>query len=96
MSVGSFLCVSCYMFLQNMQQSKKKIFFHIIKSSNRQKEAFLYMKRQVVNPFLPDWEYVPDAEPHVFGDRVGFKYFDFKLVIPIKKWYYVSWRVSAY
>ncbi len=28
------------------------------------------MKKQVVNPFLPDWEYVPDAEPHVFGDRV--------------------------
>ena len=22
------------------------------------------------NPFLPEWEYVPDGEPHVFGDRV--------------------------
>ena len=22
------------------------------------------------NPFLPSWEYVPDGEPHVFGDRV--------------------------
>lgn len=22
------------------------------------------------NPFLPFWEYVPDGEPHVFGDRV--------------------------
>ncbi|MDD2969569.1 MAG: family 43 glycosylhydrolase [Lachnospiraceae bacterium] len=25
---------------------------------------------QVLNPFLPGWEYIPDAEPHVFGDRV--------------------------
>ena len=22
------------------------------------------------NPFLPSWEYIPDGEPHVFGDRV--------------------------
>lgn len=28
------------------------------------------MKRQALNPFLPSWEYVPDGEPHVFGDRV--------------------------
>ena len=28
------------------------------------------MKRQVYNPFLPLWEYIPDGEPHVFGDRV--------------------------
>ena len=28
------------------------------------------MKRQVFNPYLPDYEYIPDAEPHVFGDRV--------------------------
>ena len=26
--------------------------------------------QQVFNPFLPSWEYVPDGEPHVFGDRV--------------------------
>ncbi|MGX8707070.1 MAG: family 43 glycosylhydrolase, partial [bacterium] len=25
---------------------------------------------QVFNPFLPSWEYIPDGEPHVFGDRV--------------------------
>lgn len=25
------------------------------------------MKKQVMNPFLPLWEYVPDGEPHVFG-----------------------------
>ena len=28
------------------------------------------MKGQAVNPYLPSWEYVPDGEPHVFGDRV--------------------------
>jgi hypothetical protein len=28
------------------------------------------MKLQVTNPFLPLWEYVPDGEPHVFGDRL--------------------------
>lgn len=28
------------------------------------------MKKQVFNPYLPSWEYVPDGEPHVFGDRV--------------------------
>ena len=25
---------------------------------------------QAFNPYLPLWEYVPDGEPHVFGDRV--------------------------
>lgn len=28
------------------------------------------MKKQVYNPFLPLWEYVPDGEPHVFGNRI--------------------------
>lgn len=28
------------------------------------------MKGQAFNPYLPEWEYVPDGEPHVFGDRV--------------------------
>lgn len=27
-------------------------------------------KQQVFNPYLPSWEYIPDGEPHVFGDRV--------------------------
>ena len=26
--------------------------------------------KQTFNPFLPSYEYVPDGEPHVFGDRV--------------------------
>lgn len=28
------------------------------------------MKKQVFNPFLPSYEYVPDGEPYVFGDRI--------------------------
>ena len=28
------------------------------------------MKKPGFNPYLPSWEYVPDGEPHVFGDRV--------------------------
>ncbi len=26
--------------------------------------------KQVFNPYLPLYEYVPDGEPHVFGDRL--------------------------
>ena len=28
------------------------------------------MTKQCFNPFLPSYEYIPDAEPHVFGNRV--------------------------
>lgn len=28
------------------------------------------MKQQAFNPYLPGYEYIPDAEPRVFGDRV--------------------------
>ena len=28
------------------------------------------MLKQAFNPYLPSWEYIPDGEPHVFGDRV--------------------------
>ncbi|MCD7746177.1 MAG: family 43 glycosylhydrolase [Lachnospiraceae bacterium] len=28
------------------------------------------MKTQAFNPYLPSYEYIPDAEPRVFGDRV--------------------------
>ena len=27
-------------------------------------------KKQVFNPYLPVHTYIPDGEPHVFGDRV--------------------------
>lgn len=28
------------------------------------------MRTPSVNPYLPSWEYIPDGEPYVFGDRV--------------------------
>jgi arabinoxylan arabinofuranohydrolase len=28
------------------------------------------VKRQCYNPYLPSWEYIPDAEPKVFGQRL--------------------------
>lgn len=28
------------------------------------------MKKLAFNPYLPSWEYIPDGEPYVFGDRV--------------------------
>jgi hypothetical protein len=28
------------------------------------------MKKQAFNPYLPSWEYIPDGEPYVFGDRI--------------------------
>lgn len=28
------------------------------------------MKKQGLNPYLPSWEYIPDAEPYVFNGRV--------------------------
>lgn len=28
------------------------------------------MREQVYNPYLPSFEYVPDGEPHVFGERI--------------------------
>ena len=28
------------------------------------------MIKQVYNPYLPLDEYIPDGEPHVFGDRI--------------------------
>ena len=28
------------------------------------------MNEQAFNPYLPGYEYVPDGEPHVFGDRL--------------------------
>lgn len=28
------------------------------------------MQKQALNPYLPSWEYIPDGEPYVFGDRV--------------------------
>lgn len=27
-------------------------------------------EKQIYNPYLPSYEYVPDGEPHIFGDRI--------------------------
>lgn len=27
-------------------------------------------KNEAFNPYLPSWEYIPDGEPHIFGDRL--------------------------
>ena len=37
---------------------------------NRYRKGRLYMKAKGLNPYLPSWEYIPDGEPYVFGDRV--------------------------
>ena len=42
--------------------------FESADAATKVKEAM--MKNQAVNPYMPSWEYVPDGEPHVFGDRV--------------------------
>lgn len=34
------------------------------------KGQLMSYKHLATNPYLPGWEYVPDGEPHVFGDRV--------------------------
>lgn len=34
------------------------------------KEGMTMQEKQVYNPFLPFNEYIPDGEPHIFGDRV--------------------------
>ena len=28
------------------------------------------MKKLAFNPYIPEWEHIPDGEPRVFGDRV--------------------------
>lgn len=47
----------------------------------------------MANPYLPKWEYIPDGEPRVFGDRVyiygshdisGSDKFGVGLLIPVK------------
>lgn len=34
------------------------------------KETSRKMKKKVYNPYLPSYEYIPDGEPHAFGDRI--------------------------
>ena len=36
----------------------------------KQERVNMAVKKQAFNPYLPSWEYIPDGEPYVFGDRV--------------------------
>ena len=37
---------------------------------NTKEQGEVGMKKQVYNPYLPSYEYIPDGEPRVFGDRL--------------------------
>lgn len=39
-------------------------------NSNSESNGGDAMKNQVMNPYLPLWEYIPDGEPRIFGDRL--------------------------
>ena len=52
--------------MKQAQNMKIIIYNESIKKLQRR----IQMEKQGLNPYLPDYEYVPDAEPHVFGDRV--------------------------
>lgn len=45
----------------------RKICYNLI---TNMKEGKTMQKKQVYNPFLPLDEYIPDGEPHIFGERV--------------------------
>lgn len=52
---------------------KEHIMIHIFstgKVNGRESVSFSVKSKQAVNPYLPSWEYIPDGEPYVFGDRV--------------------------
>lgn len=42
----------------------------MIINTNNNEEEDDNMKKQAFNPYLPSYEYIPDGEPHVFGERV--------------------------
>lgn len=41
-----------------------------MQGNNNQLKTGEDIRMNGVNPYLPSWEYIPDGEPHVFGDRV--------------------------
>lgn len=47
----------------------KKYCKYVIIAKNLKKKVN-FMKKQAFNPFLPLDAYIPDGEPHIFGDRV--------------------------
>lgn len=51
-------------------QLEKTAYNDFLKSVMRRKILGGGKTMQAFNPYLPGWEYVPDGEPYVFGDRV--------------------------
>lgn len=45
---------------------KESVSETMIEAANTTQETY----GQVYNPYLPSWEYIPDGEPRVFGDRL--------------------------
>ena len=51
---------------------------------------------QAFNPYLPSWEYIPDGEPYVFGDRVYVYGSHDKFNAPLFCWKdYVCWSAPV-
>ena len=42
----------------------------LIMGNNKERRRNEISKDVICNPYLPSYEYVPDGEPHVFGDRL--------------------------
>lgn len=42
----------------------------LIMGNNKERRRNEMNKDVICNPYLPSYEYVPDGEPHVFGDRL--------------------------
>ncbi len=57
-------------FLQTMANNPVKLASRGIKTFLWLAAAALPIAAEAANPFLPSYEYIPDGEPHVFGDRV--------------------------
>ncbi|MBR0407270.1 MAG: family 43 glycosylhydrolase [Clostridia bacterium] len=54
------------------------------------------MNMQAFNPYLPSWEYIPDGEPYVFGDRVYVYGSHDKFNAPLFCWKdYVCWSAPV-
>ena len=43
---------------------------YVIRFNMKKYEGGRKVKKQALNPYLPQQEYIPDGEPYIFGDRV--------------------------
>jgi ribosomal protein S18 acetylase RimI-like enzyme len=44
--------------------------FKVLEQTETETVMGIKLEAQAYNPYLPGWEYIPDGEPYVFGDRV--------------------------